>query len=147
MGMVLISFDRSAHQGALGRPAVDSLADERHKAIAIILDSLKGKEMMPADSVFSNLKVFKAAERVPVKHFMAIMDYWGEALGVNCSYCHSPANWASDGLKTKRIARNMYLMRQTINGQILSKINDIDPKAAQVNCGTCHHGNVIPPNN
>ena len=122
----------------------DSLAIERGKFITAILDSLNGKETMAADSVFKNIQTFKSSQRVQVRHLMAIMNYWGEALGVNCTYCQTPANWAQDSLRTKRIARDMYNMRLTINNEILAKINDLASKPARVNCTTCHNGKIIP---
>ena len=39
--------------------AVDSIADERAKFVAEVMESIKGKEKMPADSVFKNIKMFK----------------------------------------------------------------------------------------
>jgi len=99
---------------------------------------------MAADSVFVNLQVFTSSERVPVRHFLAIMDYWGEALNVSCTYCHSTSDWSSDTMRTKRVARDMYRMRQKINGEILANMNEIDHKRAEVNCSTCHNGKAIP---
>ncbi len=124
--------------------AEDSLDVERRKFIVGVLDSIKGKETIAADSVFHNIKTFDASQRLPVRHFLAVMNYWGEALGVSCTYCHNTNNWASDDLRTKRIARDMYRMRSTINEEILSKINDLKSKPARINCGTCHNGQPIP---
>ncbi len=141
-GIVLVSATKiRTNQGASRRTAADSLADERDKIVAHLLDSLKGKESKPADSVFRNLQVFTSEQRLKVSHLLAVMNYWGSALGVSCNYCHSAEGWSSDALKTKRIAREMYNLRQTINSQIL-KIPDIDPKLAQTNCTTCHDGKV-----
>jgi len=122
----------------------DSLAVEREKFIKIIVDSLGDKKNFAADSVFKNLRVFTSSERVPVRHFLAIMDYWGEALNVSCTYCHTTVDWSSDTMRTKRVAREMYWMRQTINRQILAQMYDIDHKRAEVNCSTCHNGKAIP---
>jgi hypothetical protein len=122
----------------------DSLTVQRQHYATAILDSLKDRGAMPADSIFQNLQVFRSTQRVQVNHLMGIMKYWGEALGVNCTYCHNPANWASDELRTKRIARDMFAMRVTINNQILANIKDLASKPARVNCGTCHDGGVLP---
>ncbi len=128
-----------------GRQAVeDSLAVERQKYVTAILDSLKGNATMAADSVFQNINVFRSSQGVQVRHLLGIMNYWGEALGVNCTYCHTPPKWASDELSTKRIARDMFAMRVTINNEILANIPDLASKPARVNCTTCHNGMVIP---
>jgi|GraSoiStandDraft_8_1057269.scaffolds.fasta_scaffold416609_1 hypothetical protein len=143
-GIAFYSFTQNPGKNHFYKTTEDSLAIERGKFITYLLDSLKDKKHVAGDSVFKNLQVFNDKERVPVTHFLAIMDYWGEALNVNCTYCHSPADWSSDSLRTKRIARDMYYMRQKINGQILSNIRDLSSKRPEVNCGTCHHGKAIP---
>jgi len=141
--IILLSFTKNPSGSfSVSKKAPDSLADERDKIVRHLLDSLKGKESMPADSIFSNLQLFTSSHRLKVSHLLAVMNYWGEALGVKCNYCHSSGEWASDSFKTKRIAREMYNLRQTINAQIL-KIPDIDPKLAQTNCTTCHNGSVL----
>jgi Photosynthetic reaction centre cytochrome C subunit len=145
-GILFISFAGRGNKTVSYKAPQDSLAVERGKFIAAILDSLKGKEKIAADSVFKNLQVFTLAESVPVTHFLAIMDYWGEALHVNCTYCHSSSDWSSDEMRTKRVARDMYMMRQTINHQILSAMKDIDRDRAEVNCVTCHNGKALPEN-
>jgi photosynthetic reaction center cytochrome c subunit len=122
----------------------DSLADEREKFLRQILDSLKGKENRSADSVFKNIRTFRGAGSIPVKHLLAVMDYWGEALSVNCTYCHNSQNWASDELKDKRIARDMYRMRDVINKELLPQMKDLSTSTSRVNCTTCHHGSPIP---
>ena len=143
-GALFVSFIKETGKSSFYKTPEDSLAIERKKFITMIMDSLKGKEKIAADSVFKNLQVFNSSERIPVPHFLAIMDYWGEALTVNCTYCHSASNWSSDALRTKRIARDMYTMRQRINHEILPKIKDLSSKSAEVNCITCHNGKTIP---
>jgi photosynthetic reaction center cytochrome c subunit len=122
----------------------DSLAAERQKYISTILESLKGRENTACDSVFSNVQTFRDRQRVVVRHFLGIMDYWGRTLNVNCNYCHNTADWASDELRTKGIARQMFNMRVVINNDILAKIADLRSKPARVNCGTCHKGSPFP---
>ena len=143
-GIFFVSFSRETRRNAPNKTPEDSLAVERRKFINLVMDSLKGREKTAADSVFKNLQVFNSSERVPVTHFLAIMDYWGESLGVNCTYCHSPSNWPSDALRSKRIARDMYNMRQRINHEILPTINGLSSKTPEVNCITCHNGKIIP---
>jgi hypothetical protein len=122
----------------------DSLKEERQKYIEQVLASVGDKRNTGADSVFQNIRTFRGKQGVPVKHFLAIMDYWGEALGVSCTYCHHTADWASDDINKKQIARDMFAMRIVINDDILSKIKNLESIPARVNCGTCHNGNPIP---
>lgn len=143
-GMIFVSFIGSNKTGFIKPVPEDSLAADRKKFISSILDSLKGKESTAADSVFRNLQTFTPEHRLKVTHLLAVMNYWGEALGVSCNYCHNTHDWASDDLRTKRIARDMYAMRQTINGEILKKIKDLKSNPAMVNCGTCHNGKTLP---
>lgn len=143
-GFIFLSFMESpVHRNGGSLSMTDSLSDQRQEMIDSVLSTIKGKEKAPADSVFSNIRTFTPAHRIPVRHFLAVMDYWGEALGVGCNYCHIKGNWASDSLRTKRIARDMYTLRSVINMQ-LTKINDLRSKPAMVNCSTCHRGHALP---
>jgi hypothetical protein len=127
----------------------DSLAEDRLKYMNEVMKSIKGKEKMPADSVFKNLKVIKGKSAISAEHLLWMMNWgWSKELGVSCSYCHIRGNWESDSLKTKDIARGMWDMRVQINQQILPKITGRDywgnPK---VTCITCHRGKPVPSNN
>ena len=80
--------------------AVDSIADERAKFVAEVMESIKGKEKMPADSVFKNIKMFKG---MPAERLLGIMDKgWGNALGVSCNHCHNTKDWSSEEKKEKQ---------------------------------------------
>jgi hypothetical protein len=138
----MIGFSGTGHE--IKKTYADSLAAERAKFLNQILDSVKGKENTRADSVFKNIRTFKGQGSIPVKHLLAVMDYWGEALSVNCTYCHNSKNWASDELKDKRIARDMYHMRDVINKEILPQMKDLNASTSRVNCTTCHHGSPDP---
>ncbi|MBS1531560.1 MAG: c-type cytochrome [Bacteroidetes bacterium] len=144
-GFLLLSFAEVSGGGRTARSMVDSLEQERQKAVDSIMHALKGKENSPADSVFSNLQTFTGSQRLRVRHLMGVMGYWAEALGVGCNYCHAKTSWSSDELRTKKVARQMYEMRSTINSQILGKMTDLTSKTPVVNCGTCHRGHAIPP--
>jgi Photosynthetic reaction centre cytochrome C subunit len=122
----------------------DTLSVERQCYIDEILNALKGREGIPADSVFKNLKTFTATASVKVTHFMGIMKYWATSLGVSCTHCHNTTNWSSDEKQAKLIARDMFAMRQIINGQILKNIKGLQSETPRVNCRTCHGGKVIP---
>ncbi|HVS92580.1 MAG TPA: photosynthetic reaction center cytochrome c subunit family protein [Mucilaginibacter sp.] len=141
---LLFSFTEAHKNYRNNLYAVDSLSGQRKQLVDSILNSLPGKANSAADSVFSNIRTFTGNQRLPVKHLLAVMDYWGEALGVGCYHCHAKTSWSSDDLANKRIARQMYNMRDVINTQILGKMTDVDPKIARVNCTTCHNGNTVP---
>ena len=124
------------------RPPVnqDSLAVERMKYVDEVMASVKGKEKMPADSVFKNIKVFKD---MPVERFIGMMNNgWGRSLGVNCTGCHNPKDWASDEKDEKDSAREMVKFTTTINQDLLKKIKGMEK--SNVNCGTCHRGQKHP---
>lgn len=115
----------------------DSLAADRKKMIDGLLASMKDQQNKYADSVFKNEQV---SGHIKVTYFLGVMDYWGEALGLSCNYCHNTSDWASDELHTKVVVRGIYSVRQSINTQILS----LTQKAARVNCAACHNGNTKP---
>ncbi|HLK29368.1 MAG TPA: c-type cytochrome [Puia sp.] len=122
----------------------DSLEKERLRFARAVLESVKDKKDMPASEVFKNVQTFTNSESVKAVHFIGIMNYWGEALGVSCTHCHNTTDWASDEKMTKQIARDMYALRQTVNGQILQKIKGLQTPNPQINCGTCHRGKIKP---
>jgi Photosynthetic reaction centre cytochrome C subunit len=124
----------------------DSLEADRLKYMNIVMNSIKGKEKMPADKVFKNLKVIKGRSNVSAEHFLWMMNWgWSAELGVTCSHCHSVYNWESDSLKTKDIARGMWLMRVKINDKLLPAITGKEyQNAPAVTCITCHRGKPVP---
>jgi hypothetical protein len=110
--------------------------------VAALMKQIAGKEEQPAGDVFKNVKVFKA---VPAGRFLKIMQLgYAPALGVKCTHCHSPEDWASDSKLEKQIARDMNAMVQTINGTLLKNINNLKGPNPIVNCTTCHRGQVKP---
>jgi Photosynthetic reaction centre cytochrome C subunit len=121
----------------------DSLETDRLKYMNEVMTAIKGKEKMPADSVFKNLKVIKG---ITAEHLLWMMNWgWSAELGVSCSHCHTIGKWESDSLPTKNIARGMWQMRVKINNEILPGITgmnyDLNPK---VTCLTCHRGKAVP---
>jgi hypothetical protein len=69
----------------------DSLEADRLKYMNEVMESIKGKEKLPADSVFKNIKVIKGASSVSAEHFLWMMNWgWSAELGVSCSHCHVP---------------------------------------------------------
>ncbi len=66
-----------------------------------------------------------------------IMTGFQTALGVECSYCHVPGDFASDTNPKKQTARNMISMMRDINYRF--------PDAKlHVTCYTCHRGQTTP---
>ena len=146
LGFVIFLLPRNTSAFQPPRIPEDSLDADRMKWMKEVLNSIKGKEKWPADSVFRNLKVIKGKSTISAEHLLLMMNYgWSKELGISCSYCHIPGKWDSDSLPPKNIARGMWNMRQQINGEILPRITGKDywgnPK---VSCVTCHRGEPIP---
>jgi hypothetical protein len=139
-----LSFQNSHPSAAPHQPGMDSLAAERERFTNEVLGAIKGNESAVAGTVFKNLKTFNGKEDIKATHFLAVMNYWGEALGVSCTHCHNTNDWSSDEKQTKITARGMYALRQIINKQISFEIEDSKEIKPLVNCGTCHRGNSIP---
>jgi len=80
----------------------------------------------------------------------AMREYEG-ALGVECAYCHAPADpvthradRASDANPLKDTARVMIRMTADINAKYLAELGT-GPHAPHVGCATCHRGQAHPP--
>src|SRR6185369_14874049 len=60
--------------------------------VAEMLEHIKGKEDMPAESVYKNIKIFKGmpAKRIPP---MMVMNF-SRSLGMRCSGCHKRGDFA-----------------------------------------------------
>jgi hypothetical protein len=113
-------------------------AARRDSGAAGVLRSIAGRESMPAESVFKNIKILKG---VPAGRLVNIMNMgFGRSLGVSCGFCHVLQKWDLDDKEEKNTARLMFAMVQTINRDFISKIpNDSGPQPV-VNCMTCHRG-------
>jgi len=126
--------------GAGGMMAPPDTNDPDVKALMALRAHIAGKEDMPADSVFENIKVFKGAKasRIP-----AVMGAFTRALGSHCSLCHAGGGkWASGEKKEKNIARGMMHMTAMLNDS-LHAIANVDDDA-HVSCSTCHRGKPKP---
>jgi hypothetical protein len=132
--------------GEMMRPApVDSFVSDRDSLMNDMLQHIAGRENMPAESVFKNIKVMKG---VPAGRLLRAMNMgFGRSLGVGCNYCHIVGHWADEDKPKKEIARGMMQMVSTINEEILPKIKNLgdggDDKP-RVNCGMCHRGERRP---
>ena len=81
-----------------------------------------------------NLKVLKVATG---EELGPIMRTFSSGLGVQCSYCHVPGNFASDDNPKKEAARQMVRLIQKINA-------DFPGGTMRVSCYTCHRGEAEP---
>src|SRR5215813_12745147 len=100
---------RSANECRKTYSDTDSLEADRLKYMNRVMESIKGKEKLPADSVFKNLKVIIGKGSISAEHLLWMMNYgWSAELGVSCSHCHVLGRWESDSLETKQIARGMW---------------------------------------
>lgn len=123
------------------RSRADSILDDRKHYVDELRLAIKGKENMPADSVFKNIQLFKG---VPAGRLILIMDKgYANSLGVSCGHCHENGHWELETKAAKQIAREMARMNGVINSQLLKNINGLNPNAV-VNCTTCHRGSVKP---
>ena len=128
--------------GAMGAP-IDSFVTERDSLVKFLLaNDYAGKESMPAESVFKNLKVVKGRT---VQQVLMMMNFgFGRSLGVRCQHCHVLGHWADEDKLTKQVARDMMAMTGRINAELLPAIKNIQSEKPGVNCGTCHRGTARP---
>jgi hypothetical protein len=104
---------------------------------------------------FENLKVLPKDS--PRDSLLGIMRGFTVALGVNCSFCHvtepAPAGApgprerlrpAADDKQTKKTARFMLRMADSLNRVVLAALPERHSPAITVSCATCHHGSPLP---
>lgn len=131
-------------QGNRPRPAPinqDSLKKERQRMVDEVLADIKGKEGMRADSVFTNIKLFK---NVTAERMLGIMnEQWSKALGVGCNHCHNVNKWSDEAKNDKQLARDMAAMTNKINKELLQTMKGLDEKSS-INCTSCHNGRKHP---
>ena len=98
---------------------------------------------------FKNLQVL--SKDIGKPEIVTTMRGWAGELGVRCAHCHvGPDNlqgmdFASDEKATKRAAREMLRMVQSINSGALKALPPRDEPRQSVSCGTCHRGAARPP--
>jgi len=111
-------------------------------AIAMMLEHIKGKEDMPAESVYKNIKILNG---MPAKNLPKIMWYgFARGVGMGCGGCHVRDDFSSDDKAPKRTARQMWAMQQDINKKYLSQMKDIEDDMPAVACWSCHRGQHEP---
>lgn len=106
-----------------------------------VLASIAGQETAPAESVFTNIKIFKG---VPAARLVRIMGQgFSPALGVSCGFCHVIGEYDKDDKQPKKTARIMYGMVIAINRDYISQVPvESGRPAPVVNCSTCHRGST-----
>lgn len=115
---------------------------DQKAAVAKLKEEIKGKEQQPAETVFKNIQSLKG---IPAGRLLAIMEFgYARSLGVNCTHCHTPENWAAEDKAKKQIARDMSAMVGKINSDLLAGIKNLKGPKPTINCTTCHRGEVIP---
>lgn len=123
--------------------ATGSVQETNDAFVRRILKQITGHEQEPAQKVFKNIQIMKAA---PAARFLTIMNLgYSRALGVTCTHCHAEQDFSSDEKRPKRAAREMAVMHRGINEQ-LSKMENLEPnpRGHFINCSTCHRGAVDP---
>ncbi len=143
--VVLLAWQQpSPQQGNRPRPAhinQDSLKKERQRMVDEVLADIKGKENMRADSVFTNIKLFK---NISAERMVRLMDEgWSKALGVGCNHCHNVNKWSDEAKNDKQLARDMAAMTNKINKELLQTMKGLDEKSS-INCTSCHNGRKHP---
>lgn len=125
-------------------PREDSLAADRAKHVKAIKEAIVGKEKLPAEQVFKNIKIFKGQ---PAEAVLGIMENrWSKTLGVSCSHCHNLNDWASDEKGDHKIATDMVAMVGKINDEVIAALPSYATKdrKPRIGCSTCHRGEAHP---
>ena len=126
-------------------------------SLALAQQPARGGE--PAPPPMTNLQVWP--KDTPRAQVIQTMNAFNESLGVECNYCHvqeGPGgrfDFASDEKREKKVARQMILLRDSINvmmAAIVDKPAGAGPTAGEgasgapvrVLCRSCHRGLPIP---
>jgi photosynthetic reaction center cytochrome c subunit len=129
-------------RGGFTPAATDSFAAERDSLMNEVLAKIRGREEAPAESVFKNIKVWKGFQAARLLRAMNLG--LGRSLGVSCLFCHVQDKYADDDKKEKRIARDMMVMSNAINTDLVPKMTSLQGERVTINCGTCHQGHRKP---
>ena len=120
----------------------DSLQKDRMMHVNRIREQIKGKEELPAEDVFQNIK---RMNKTPAGRLLNIMaGGYSNSLGVSCSHCHVTSDFAKEDKPQKQVTREMSEMVAFINDSLLKKIDGIQSQTPGVNCGTCHNDRARP---
>lgn len=134
-------------RGASGSSRVVDVAQERppfnqEQALADLRKAIAGQETKPAAEVFKNIQILKG---MPAGRLLRVMELgYARSLGVNCTHCHVENAWEKEDKSTKQIAREMIIMSNTINNDLLKSIKNLKGAPPTINCTTCHRGQTKP---
>jgi hypothetical protein len=95
---------------------------------------------------FTNLQVLP--KDIPRDSLINIMRRFSLSLEVRCQYCHKSTDnvsfkgvdFASDDKLSKRRARFMLRMVDSLNGVVMPKLPGLEGSALRIECKTCHRG-------
>lgn len=142
-----MTFDQTEQAGLLPpaqieSTSVDTSEFDQAKALEALREEIKGKEDLPSKEVFKNIEVMK---KVPAGRLLRIMEFgFGRSLGVTCTHCHNPNNFADEDKPQKQVTRDMMEMAGKINNELLPAISNLESIDPTINCTTCHRGEVKP---
>ena len=88
---------------------------------------------------WQNVQVLTDVSASEFTRTMTAMSEWVAGSPTNCAYCHSLANFASDSLYTKVVARRMLQMTRHVNTEWRAHV-----AKTGVTCYTCHRGQPVP---
>jgi Photosynthetic reaction centre cytochrome C subunit len=110
--------------------------------VAELSKQIAGKEDLPAETVFKNIKILNG---IPAGNVLKIMQFgFSRSLGTSCAHCHVPGQWDKDDKTAKQIARDMWEMDHLIVSDLLKNIDGLKDRKPIINCTTCHRGQLKP---
>jgi tetratricopeptide (TPR) repeat protein len=119
-------------------------------ALVVLLLALQGQSSAQMPEKFENLQFFP--KDIAREALVQRMREFSFALGVRCQYCHEGGDgisfegviFKSDAKPTKRKAREMLRMTQTLNDTLLPKIPERQTPPVRMECVICHRGLPVP---
>lgn len=117
-------------------------------AVSVAAATAPAAAQIPTE--YTNLQVLP--EDITRGELLGYMRGFSLGTGFRCNHCHvaedptdfSTFDFASDDLREKRVAREMFRMIMHINGEILPSVPDRGEPAIEVGCVTCHAGKPRP---
>lgn len=132
---------QAARRTTLQLPAKQAdKAFDQAQTLAALRQQIVGKERVPAEQVYKNIRDYKG---VPAAGLLRGMEFYTRALGVDCLHCHVADQWEKDDKPTKQIAREMSALVDSIQ-ESLKKIKNLKSERPGISCATCHQGQLKP---